>query len=183
MASGGATRDDVLTLASTLVSRDVPAASGAWYLVDPRSNRLQVAAAFGSGAAGLRGLTVSVGERLTGWVAASHQAIVDSDAALDLDDADGRSRPVLTRCTSVPLMAGQALIGALTLYAPSSQELGDDRGRWLEMLAPHLATALQTAPSAAAAANGEADTAPSGVLDFHAARQKAQGYPRRASTS
>jgi putative nucleotidyltransferase with HDIG domain len=180
MARAGASREDVLTLASTLVGRYVPAASGAWYLVDARNDRLHVASAFGGGAAGLRGLTVSIGERLTGWVAATHQAIVDSDAALDLGDVDGRTDPALTRCTSVPLMVGQTLIGALTLYAPSSQGLGDDRGRWLEMLAPHLGTALQAAAPAAAAAT-EAETAPAGVLNFQAARQKTQGQPRKAA--
>ena len=29
-------------------------------------------------------MSVAVGERLTGWVAANHQSIVNSDAALDL---------------------------------------------------------------------------------------------------
>jgi transcriptional regulator with GAF, ATPase, and Fis domain len=46
---------------------------------------------------------------------------------------------------SVPLMAGESLVGVLTLYTAESEGFNDDRGRLIQMIAPHLATALSAA--------------------------------------
>ena len=91
----------------------------------------------------LHGTTVGVGERLTGWVAATRQMIVNSPAALDLGERAGVVQPPMTQCLSVPLIAGERLVAVLTLYT----EAGDDavhaqRGRVLEVVAPHIAQAL-----------------------------------------
>src|SRR5207248_99534 len=85
IASGEGSVADVLALSSNLVSDLVPDTTGAWYLVDSGRLRLTVADAFGPAAHLVRGSGVRIGERLTGWVAASRQAVVNSDAALDLE--------------------------------------------------------------------------------------------------
>ena len=102
-----------------------------------------VADAFGPAAASLRGMTVAMGERLTGWVAANRQCIVNSDAALDLGaKAD---TPSLQSCMSVPLLMGESLVGVLSLYAPSANAFADDCGRLIQMVAPHIAGAIHAA--------------------------------------
>jgi putative nucleotidyltransferase with HDIG domain len=155
VASGDATVPDVLALGSRLLADIVPGATGAWYVPDPARDRLVVADAFGPAAASLRGLSVTMGERLTGWVAANRQCIANSDAALDLGPkAEAVS---LQSCMSVPLLMGDSLVGVLSLYAPSANAFADDCGRLIQMVAPHISVALHAAASASleAKASGE----------------------------
>jgi GAF domain-containing protein len=92
-----------------------------------------------------------MGDRLTGWVGANRQCIMNSDAALDLGArAEGLS---LQSCMSVPLLIGESLVGVLSLYAPSHNAFADDCGRLIQMVAPHIATAIH-----AAQMNGETRT-------------------------
>ena len=154
LASGDATQGDVLSMASHLVAQVFPGVTGAWFLPEPAQDRLVVADAFGPEAAVLRGTTIGVGERLTGWVAATRQTIANSPAALDLSERASMVQPPLARCLSVPLTAGDRLVAVLTLYASSEDALDSQRGRLLEVVAPHLAFALTVAsdgsPKAAA---------------------------------
>jgi GAF domain-containing protein len=104
-----------------------------------------VADSFGPAAASLRGVSVTIGDRLTGWVAANRQSIVNSDAALDLGpSAEAAS---LHTCMSVPLLMGESLVGVLSLYAPSASAFAGDCGRLIQMVAPHIAVALHAALS------------------------------------
>ena len=158
IASGDASVADVLALGSRLLADVVPGATGAWYVPDGTRDRLIVADTFGPAAASMRGLTVAVGERLTGWVAANRQCIVNSDAALDLGlkaEASG-----LQSCMSVQLLMGESLVGVLSLYAPAVNAFADDCGRLIEMVAPHIAAAIHAAAPAAAESKTTADKAP-----------------------
>ena len=151
----------MLALGSRLLADVVPGASGAWFVPDPGRDRLIVADAFGPAAVTLRGMSIENGERLSGWVAANHQSILNSDAALDLGaKAEAAS---LRSCTSVPLMMGETLIGVLSLYAPSANAFADDCGRLIQMVAPHLASALHAATAAAEPRTGTEKTAATGL--------------------
>ena len=148
VASGDASIADVLALGSRLLADIVPVATGAWFVPDGVRDSLTVAEAFGPAAAALRGATMPVGERLTGWVAANRQCIINSDAALDLGaKAETAS---LQSCMSVPLLMGESLVGVLSLYAPSANAFADDCGRLIQMVAPHLAAAIHAASAAGA---------------------------------
>jgi putative nucleotidyltransferase with HDIG domain len=148
VASGECGVADVFALGSRLLSDIVPSATGAWYVPDPAYDRLVVADAFGPAAHVVRGASVNTGERLTGWVAAHRQAIVNSDAMLDIGARADRVSPSLESCMSVPLVAGESLVAVLSLYAPGSDAFGEDRGRLIQMVAPHLAVAIAAAGGA-----------------------------------
>jgi putative nucleotidyltransferase with HDIG domain len=150
VASGEAAVSDVLALGSRLLADVVPGASGAWYVPDVARDRLVVADSFGPSAASLRGGSVTVGDRLTGWVAANRQPIVNSDAALDLG-AEAAEAASLHSCISVPLLMGESLVGVLSLYAPSASAFAGDCVRLIQMVAPHIAVALHAASSDARA--------------------------------
>jgi GAF domain-containing protein len=157
VASGDADIADVLALGSRLLADVVPGATGAWFVADGGRDGLSVADVFGPAGAILRGLTVPVGERLTGWVAANRQSIMNSDAALDLGaKAEAAS---LQSCMSVPLLMGESLVGVLSLYAPSANAFADDCGRLVQMVAPHIAAAIHAASAAGAEARSTADKA------------------------
>jgi putative nucleotidyltransferase with HDIG domain len=165
VASGEAGVADVFALGSRLLADVVPGATGAWYLPDPGRDRLVVADSFGPAAATLRGASVTIGDRLTGWVAANHQPIVNSDAALDLGSAAATAS--LESCISVPLLMGESLVGVLSVYAPSAAMLSGDCGRLIQMVAPHIAVALHAASSET---RGHGDKAAPAALRLVAAR-------------
>ena len=122
-AAGEASVADVLALGSTLLADVMPGSTGAWFLPDAAHDRLVVADAFGPAAAALHGTSVPVGERLTGWVAVRRQPIVNSDATLDLGARVDAVAPPLSRCISLPLMVGDALVAVLTLYTCRARRL------------------------------------------------------------
>ena len=146
-----------VALGSALLTDAMPGSTGAWFLPDAAQDRLVVADAFGPGAAALRGTSVPVGERLTGWVAARRRPIINSDAALDLGGRVDAVTPPLSRCLSVPLMAGDALVAVLTLYTSAPDGFTADDGRLVQMVAPDLARAIDAAVPIASAAR---DTVP-----------------------
>ena len=152
MAAGQSTLADVLALSSKLVHDIVPGSTSAWYIVDAAGMSLAVADASGPAADQLRGMRMAVGDRLTGWVAANRQAIVNSEPALDLGTRGARITPALQSCLSAPLLSGEALVGVLTLYAAERQAFSDDQGRLVQMIAPHLAQAIARAQQNASAA-------------------------------
>ena len=148
IASGDLSVADVFAVASNLVGDIVPGVTGAWYLPQEGTDRIAVADAFGPAAASVVGMSVGMGERLTGWVAASRHAIVDSDAALDFGVQDGEIVPALRRCTSVPLMVGHTLVAVLTLYSPDATAFTSERAQLVQVVAPHLAAAVHSAVAA-----------------------------------
>src|SRR4030095_12397086 len=98
------------------------------------------------------GVHVGMGERLTGWVAAQRQPIVNSDAALDIGDRGDAVSPALKTGMSVRIIAGDALVAVLSLYASSADTFDEDRGRLIQMVAPHIAGAIQAATARASSA-------------------------------
>src|SRR5262249_49374878 len=145
LASGAATVADVLALSTGLIRSVVPNASGVWLRPYPASNCLVAADAFGAAAPVLRRLGIGIGERVSGWVAANRQVIVNSDPALDLGELAGVMPKPLRSCLSIPLMSGDALVGVLTLYDATPAAFTDDQGRLLQMVAPHIAQAIEIA--------------------------------------
>ena len=153
-AAGEACVADVLALGSALLADVMPGSTGAWFLPDAAHDRLVVADAFGPAAAALRGTSVPVGERLTGWVAVRRQPIINSDATLDLGARVDAVTPPLSRCISLPLMVGDALVAVLTLYTAAPDGFTADHGRLVQIVAPHLARAIDAAVRTQSASRG-----------------------------
>jgi hypothetical protein len=59
----------------------------------------------------LTSLEIRLGERLSGWVAASRRRQLDADARLDLDD-----NTMLRSAISTPIVRDGAIVGVMTLY-------------------------------------------------------------------
>lgn len=157
LATGDVTQSDILALATNLVRRIVPAATGAWFLKNEAGDRLVATSTFGPAADAVRGVAIRVGDRLTGWVAVNRQTIVNSDAALDLSDRALRATPPLASCLSVPLASGGSVAGVLSLYANERGAFSEDAGRLLEMVAPQIAEALVSVDQRGAAGRAGAE--------------------------
>jgi putative nucleotidyltransferase with HDIG domain len=145
LAAGEGSLDDVLAMASSLMIDLAPNATVAWYLVDETSARLTLTDAAGPAARELRGLTLAMGDGLSGWVAAHRQVIVNSEAALDLGARARQVNPPLQSCLSAPLVTRESLVGTLTLYASERSAFSEDQSRLVQIIAPHIAQAIWTA--------------------------------------
>jgi GAF domain-containing protein len=119
-----------------------PGVTIAWFVFDVEANRLVLADSAGSAAGDLAGLTLKIGDGVSGWVAAQRQAIVNSEAALDLGSRVRSMRTPLESCLSVPLIAGDTLAGVVTLYSAAQSAFSEDQSRLIQVIAPHMAQAL-----------------------------------------
>jgi putative nucleotidyltransferase with HDIG domain len=137
---------DVLTLAGAQLRRVLPLATCVIYLLDDAGEVLVAEHASGPLGAVLRGTSMRVSQKLTGWVAANRTTIVNSDAGLDLAGiaADARRSAL-----STPLLDGDTLVGVLTFYGDGPNAFSDEQGRMLQMVAPHIARMLSVCRSAA----------------------------------
>jgi putative nucleotidyltransferase with HDIG domain len=137
---------DVLSLAGAQLRRLVPLGTCVIYLLDDDGQDLVAEHAGGPLAALLRGTSIRVSQKLTGWVAANRRTIVNSDAALDLADIAPDAHRT---CVSTPLLDGETLVGVLTVYAEEAGTFAEEQGRMLQMVAPHLARMLSISRASA----------------------------------
>jgi GAF domain-containing protein len=86
----------------------------------------------------VRDLRIARGDRLSGWVAANRQTIINSDPVLDLGDLAHTVTPALRVSLSVPLEARGEILGVLTLYS-SDQEFTTHHQRIAETASRQVA--------------------------------------------
>lgn len=135
IVSGRPTAADLSSMIWTHVRHIVPNTSCAFFLHEPLTDSVGVAFVAGGASSVLQGLQITMGERLTGWVAANHQPIVNSEAQLDLG-AEAMLAG-LRYCLSLPLVAEGRLLGVLSLYG--ADPFRDDQAETLQFVLPHLA--------------------------------------------
>jgi len=111
------------------------------YLLSSDGRMLYVEHASGPLAAALAGMSIEVGQKLSGWVAAHRRTIVNSDAQLDLSDVVSEELGPHS-CLSTVLCDGDALTGVLTVYRDSAKPFTPADAQSFEMLAPLLARAF-----------------------------------------
>jgi putative nucleotidyltransferase with HDIG domain len=133
----------VAGLISNHTRRIVPASTCVIYAYDASLDELHCVHAAGESAVNFTGLRISRGQRLTGWVAANKQTIVNSDPVLDLGEAARSMRPRLRSCLSTPLLVDTDLIGVLTLYSPQADAFTEDHGRVIEAVAKQASPTLR----------------------------------------
>lgn len=131
-----ATRRDVGILAWGYLRHLAPGASFVLLTVD--ASRGVLTSQYAAGPAGhlLEGLTIGIGQRISGWVAANRRPMFNAEANLELDQCHDDLR----FAASMPLIAEDRLVGVLALY--SAESFGDAQTRHLEMITPHLSDAL-----------------------------------------
>ncbi len=121
--------------------RLVPHTFGVLFVYSKDTDELLAAYVSGESASLVTGMTVTMGQRLTGWVAANRQTIRNSDPMLDLGEVAKSISPRLRSCLSTPMTMGKDLVGVLSLYSAQVNSFSEEHERLLE------AVARQTAPS------------------------------------
>jgi putative nucleotidyltransferase with HDIG domain len=148
IVSGRPTATDVASMIWAHVRHIVPNASCAFFVNEPARDAVSVKFVAGEGSTALQGLEIKLGDRLTGWVAENQQAIVNSEAKLDLGAE--AAFVGLHVCLSLPLVSEGRLAGVLSLYG--REAFSAEQVHTLQDVLPHLAVMFLALESRADAA-------------------------------
>jgi putative nucleotidyltransferase with HDIG domain len=109
--------------------RVVPATTLGLYLPRPDTNDVHMIACFGVGSATLEGLNVTIGEKVSGWVFANSQTVINSDATLELGPVARTFSAPLRYAAGVPIVDG-GVVGVIVAFG--SEPFEKDHRRLLE---------------------------------------------------
>ena len=123
--------------------RLVPFAQFVLFCHNASSDELEVKYASGDLSAIFKGLRIPLGQRLSGWVAANRQTIVNSDPILDLGEVGRTAVPRLRSCLSTPLLCDDRLVGVISLYMDASDAFDENHRRLIEVFADKVAGPLK----------------------------------------
>jgi diguanylate cyclase (GGDEF)-like protein/putative nucleotidyltransferase with HDIG domain len=143
--AGQASTSDTGDIIAKHIRRLVPFSLCVFYIFDAATDELEAKHAMGDAASNVRGLRIQVGQRLSGWVAANRQSIVNSDPTLDLGEVARCVTPRLRNCLSTPLQSDDGLVGVLTLYSSTSDGFTEDHRRIVEAVAGQIAHTFKSA--------------------------------------
>lgn len=126
--------------------RLIPAANVTLFIPASETNELAVVACSGVGSTVIENLHISIGDRISGWVLAHKQAVLNSNATLELGPVARTFAVPLRYALAVPVLNGPHLaMGVLTCYG--SEPFESDHQRVLESAATLFAAALSASPA------------------------------------
>jgi diguanylate cyclase (GGDEF)-like protein/putative nucleotidyltransferase with HDIG domain len=143
--AGQVNSSDASDVIAKHLRRLIPSSLCIFFMYNPATDELEAAHAFGESSGMVSGLRIPLGQRLSGWVAANRQTIVNSDASLDLGEVARSGGTRLKSCLSTPFLAGDQLLGVLTLYSESEDGFSDDHRRIGEAIAKQIGHTFRSA--------------------------------------
>jgi putative nucleotidyltransferase with HDIG domain len=127
----------------TRLTRHIPASAFVLYTYDEISDA--IVATYESGSVSTpRATRIPLGERLSGWVAATGQTAMNSDARLDFDETARDSSPLRTALV-VPITTNGRCVGVLSFYAESSVVFDEGHRRFVERVGTLVSGAVADA--------------------------------------
>jgi putative nucleotidyltransferase with HDIG domain len=131
-----------LDAAAQCLRQLTPATVFALYTFDSRSDCLICDASVGDQHNALIGLTIPLGERVSGWAGANLRTAVNSNASLDLVQIARLFQPSLKSTISSPVINSDQLVAVLTAYSCIEEAFSDAHRYLFEqislMLAPRV---------------------------------------------
>jgi putative nucleotidyltransferase with HDIG domain len=123
------------------IRRVIPAANLALFMPTPDTTELIVVACNGVGTSAVSELKIAMGDRISGWAMAHKQAVVNSNAALELGPVARTFATPLRYALAVPILDGpNVALGVVTCYG--SDPFENDHRRMLESAATLFAASL-----------------------------------------
>ena len=138
LVAGNARVADVASLLAMDLQAMTPGTEFVFYVTSPGGERILPEYATRQHPGGDAYESIALGERVSGWVAANRQQIINSDARLDLGPAAALSS--LRYCVATPLIDDGDLVGVLAAY--SETPLAVDVAHQLALVAPRVATVI-----------------------------------------
>jgi diguanylate cyclase (GGDEF)-like protein len=133
---------DAGNIVAAHLRRLVPSSLCVFFLYDRKLDDLEAAIVFGEASSLVTGLRIPLGQRLSGWVAANQQTIVNSDPSLDLGDIARAISPRLRSCLSTALLVDSQLVGTLSLYSEIVDGFNENHRRIIETVAKQVGHAF-----------------------------------------
>lgn len=134
--------DEILSLFTEKVSDFVPFDTSVVYLLDEAGEYAQAACVEGTNKAALTGTRVKVGEGPTGQVLSSRKASENADPALDFALSNTELDDEYLAMASIPLIADDRIIGAISVYTSAISQYQDEHLRLLETVSRIAADAI-----------------------------------------
>jgi putative nucleotidyltransferase with HDIG domain len=139
--------NEALEIAAQTLRQLTPAITWALYRYEANCDALVCESATGDKHNLLPGLTMQLGERVTGWTAANRRTAVNSDASLDLTNVASLFAPPLRSVISVPLVKREQLIGVLSGYSSREEAFSDAHRYCVERVSMTLTERLHAGVS------------------------------------
>jgi putative nucleotidyltransferase with HDIG domain len=155
--------DEAVDRVFSQVRRLVPTSTFVVYRYDEVHDHLAAIHARGEHVQVFHDLRIPLGQRLTGWVGANRQTILNSDPVLDLGDASRNLKPRLRTCLSTPLITKGELVGVLSLYSTDASQFTEDNRRIVEAVSTQLAHILRHTGQAEGTLNRQPDSSTDGT--------------------
>ena len=121
----------------------MPVTTMAFFVYDQSQDELVARHAYGSRSDDIRGLRIPLGERISGWVGAARQTVVNSDPALDLGDTARSGEPPLLSCMSTVVEGSESILGVVSLYSSQSNAYSTEHQGLLEVVVNQASSVLQ----------------------------------------
>jgi putative nucleotidyltransferase with HDIG domain len=133
-----ASTEEAIQSASQCLRQVTPALVCALYTYDVTTDALVCKHAVGDPSHLLSGLSIPMGERVTGWSAATRRPSQNADASLDLANLSEFFEPALRSVLCTPLVHNDHLLGVLTAYSNKSCAFSDVHSYAFEQIADAL---------------------------------------------
>jgi putative methionine-R-sulfoxide reductase with GAF domain len=117
---------EVLSELANVLRQITPARVYALYRYNVQSDVLVCEHVVGDDDDLVLGMTINVGERVTGWAAASQHTSLNSDAYLDLGPVAEMIKPPLRSMISIPLIVNGAVLAVLSAYSAKHQAFNEE---------------------------------------------------------
>lgn len=141
------TPKEALDVAFQTLRQLTPITTCALYRYDANSDSVVCETAAGDPDNLLVGLSIRLGERVTGWSAANRRMSLNSDASLDLFQIAGLFRPPLRSTVVVPIVDRDKILGVLSGYSAREGAFNDTHRYAMERIASFLVERLATPPA------------------------------------
>ena len=138
---------DAFDVAAQCLRQLVPATVYTLYELDTHSDSLICRHVVGDPNKLIYGLTIPLGQRVTGWAGANRRTAMNSDASLDLAKIAQGFEPNLRSAISISLADQERLIGVLTAYSLQQEAFNENHRDICEHVCATLASRVCTLQS------------------------------------
>jgi putative nucleotidyltransferase with HDIG domain len=134
---------DAADILASHLRRLVPFVQSILFWYHSPTDDLEVKHATGHLSSVVKGVRIQLGQRLSGWVAANRQTIVNSDPILDLGEVARTVAPRLRSCLSTSIVCDEQLLGVISLYSDLPDAFDEDHRRIIEAVAQQVSHTLK----------------------------------------
>jgi putative methionine-R-sulfoxide reductase with GAF domain len=135
--------EDAVNISAQCLRQLTPAIVCALYVYDSATDSLICKYSSGDSNHLLSGFSIRMGERVTGWSAATRKPSVNSDASLDLANLSEFFEPPLRSVLCTPLTHKNQVLGVLTAYSNKIEAFGEAHSYAFEQIGLSLLDRLQ----------------------------------------